>query len=71
MKNLARGHEVEKHNSEGKNVRRTLHRKRAEMVLKKYSEKVTSPNKPKEKRKEKETHVAIGLYIVYYTEGLY
>ena len=25
VKNIARGHEVEKHHSEGKNVRRTLH----------------------------------------------
>ena len=28
VKNPARGHKVEKHNPEGKNVRRTLHTKR-------------------------------------------
>ena len=53
------GHEVEKHHSEGKNVRRTLHTERKRKWYKKYSERATSPNKQEEKRK-KETRMAIG-----------
>ena len=51
-KNPARGHKVEKHNPEGKNVRRTLNTKRKRQWYKKYSEKAASPNKQKEKRKK-------------------
>ena len=56
----ARGHKVEKHHSEGKNVRRTLYyspyKEKAEMAQKKYSEKATSPNNQKEKREKHVFH---------------
>ena len=64
MKNPARGHKVEKHHHpEGKSVQRTYspYKEKAEiMVQKKNSEKASSPNKQKGKKKEKKTRVAIG-----------
>ena len=51
----ARGHKVEKHHSEGNNVRRTLHTKiKRKWYQKKKLGKTASP------KKEKETRVAIG-----------
>ena len=52
VKNPARGHKVEKHHPEGRNVRRTLHIKRKRQWYQKYSEKAASPNKQKEKTKK-------------------
>ena len=53
VRNPARGHKVEKHHSEEKNVRRTFHTKRKGKWHKKYFwKKATSPSKQKEKRKK-------------------
>ena len=48
---LARGHKVVKHNSEGKNVRRTFHSKRKRQGKKNYSETARSPNKQRRRKK--------------------
>ena len=66
VKNPARGHKVEKHHPEGKNVRRTLHTKKKRQWYKKYSEKATSPNKQKGK---KETRAAIGFQMKWLING--
>ena len=58
IQNPARDHKVEKHHSEGKNVRRTLHSKRKRPWYKQHSEKATSPNK--QLGKKKKTRAAIG-----------
>ena len=61
VKNPVRGHKVEKHHSEGKNVRRTLrrtlHTKRKRKWYKKYSEKAISPYKQKREKKKKRIHI--------------
>ena len=56
VKNPARGDEVDKHHPEGENVQRTPIQRAMAMIVHKYSEKDTSPNKETKINKNKREH---------------